>query len=258
MSNEVTKKSEMQLDGFSAGYSEPARTGDDAGGSSGGASFGIKLKFTKEARWVDPDDNDVKGPLLAIDVVNRVHKWPGDGGGPLETITLKPGEDWPDIHALNEACRDEWFEKFGKMVGPWAGEHVVLFVDYPTTMTAYWWPSPTATIGACVAVCTLIKQTKLMRQLKQQQVHPLVEPTHTFMNTAYGGHERPMLKVINWVVLGGSGGGVLPPTNSAPLVDGTSNPVPSASSPVQSGAPLAMQIVTPPTLKEELADEIPF
>src|SRR5262245_41673838 len=119
MSNDVAKKSEAQLDGFSAGYSEPARDSSGAGGSSGGASFGIKIKFTKEARWVDPDDNDVRGPLLALDVLNRVHKWSGDGGGPLETITLKPGEDWPDIHALNESCRDDWFEKFGKVVGPW-------------------------------------------------------------------------------------------------------------------------------------------
>ena len=258
MSNDITKKSEVQLDAFSAGYSEPARTGDAAGGSSGGVGFGIKIKFTKEARWVDPDDNDVTGPLLALDVLNRVQKWPGDGGGPLETITLKPGEDWPDIDALNENCRDEWFEKFGKIVGPWAGEHVVLFVD-PANMTAYWWPSPTATIGACVAVSTLMKQTKLMRQLKQQPVHPLVEPTHTFMKTQFGGHERPMLKIVNWVVLGGSGGGgVLPPANSPPLAGGASNPTPFASNPVQSGAPLAMRIVTPPTVKEELADEIPY
>src|SRR5215472_19373814 len=113
MSSEVTKKTPVDLDGFSGGYSEPARSGE-GGGEGGGSGFpgAIKLKFTNEAEWVDRNGDVVRSALVALDVVNRVQKWDGSGGPPLATITLAPGQAWPDIDALNEDCRSEWYQKF--------------------------------------------------------------------------------------------------------------------------------------------------
>src|SRR5262249_54411298 len=167
--NEVTKKSVVDLDGFACGYSEPARGSDD-GDSGGGSGSGFpgagKIKFDIHTpKWIDQDGNEGH-KAVALDVINPGQKWGPHGGPPVETITLAPGEKWPDIAALNEKykckdeackgvnkpcqgngiCKGEWFEKFGKMTGPWQGEHVVLLVD-PDTMVRYWWPSPTATVG---------------------------------------------------------------------------------------------------------------
>jgi hypothetical protein len=209
--NEVTQRQVVDLDGFSAGYSEPIRSDDNDGGGGGGSGFpgATKIKFDiHTAKWIDGNGKEVH-KAVALDVVNRVQKWGPDGGPPLETITLAPGDKWPDIAVLNESCKDEWFEKFGKMTGPWQGEHVVLLVD-PDTMVRYWWPSPTATIGACICVRTLMEQTLLMRKFQGAPVHALVELTRTFMNTAYGGRERPHMVVLGYGVFGEGGFKLLP------------------------------------------------
>jgi hypothetical protein len=227
MSNEVITKPPADLDGFASGYSEPVAAGSGGGNTPSTGFLGLKLKFGLDARWTDPSGNEVTAALVALDVLNRVHKWAGDGGGPLETITLKPGEAWPDITALNEGCKTEWYEKFGKMVGPWAGEHVVVFVN-PTTMDQFWWPSPTSTIGACIAVRRLIQQTSHMRNFRGETVYPLIKLGHVHMPTQYGGRERPNLEVLRFVTLGG----------------GTSR--------------IEMKTVEPISLKEEVKDALPF
>ena len=224
--NEVTKKAPVDLDGFSSGYSEPAHGGDDdGGGGSSGFPGATKIKFDiHTTKWIDANGNEVHS-AVALDVVNRVQKWGPDRGPPIETIPVE-GKNWPDIFMLNEACKcgdaacsktcqgngtckGEWYEKFGKMVGPWQGEHVVLFVD-PDTMVRYWWPSPTATIGACLCVRALMEQTLLKRKFMGAQVHAQVEFSHTFMNTEYGGRERPHLGIKGFGVFGDGGFKLLP------------------------------------------------
>src|SRR5262245_42644524 len=230
MSNEVITKPRADLDGFASGYSEPVTAGGGDGDSPSRNFLGLKLRFGMDARWTDPNGDEVTAPLVALDVQNRVHKWPGDGGGPLETITLAPGEAWPDITALNESCRGEWYEKFGKMIGPWAGERVIIFAN-ASTMEQYWWPSPTTTIGACIAVRRLIQQTRHMRNFRGETVYPLVKLAHVHMPTQYGGRERPSLEVLHFVTLGG----------------GTAV-----------GSQIEMKIVKPVTLTEETKDTVPF
>jgi hypothetical protein len=240
----------LNLDGFSSGYSDPSSSGDDSGG--GGFGDSLKLKFTNEALWVDPDENEVQAPLITLNVVNRVQKWSGSGGPPLETITLKHGEPWPDIGALNTACpEDEWYTKFGKLVGPWAGEHVVLFADLDT-MASYWWPSPTGNIGACRAIRTLIGQTQRKRALLQQPlIFPVVKLSHTFMPTQYGGRERPDLIVQKWVTFGG-GQSAVPDRNSMQVIEEmTPAATPATTAP-------ALQAVERPSLQEDLDDKIEF
>jgi hypothetical protein len=129
------------------------------------------------------------------------------------------------------------------MTGPWAGEHVVLFVD-PATMERYWWPSSVTTIGSAVCVRNLVSQVKLMRQFKGEHVYPVVALSHTFMNTAYGGRERPHLDVKRYVTFG-PGGAVALPTPEAVSIAG-------------SQARVEMRIVRPLSTKEVTGDEIKF
>jgi len=247
--NEVTKTttSALALDGFSAGYSDPF-SADEGGGGSG--FDGLKLKFTNDARWVNPDEEEIRALLVALNVVNRVQKWSGSGGAPLETITLKPGERWPDIGALNNACPDEWYTKFGKFVGPWAGERVVLFADLDT-MAGYWWPSPTGNMGASRCIRNLIGQTKRKRSLLGQLVFPIVELSHTFMQTSYGGRERPHLIVRKWITFGG-GQSALPDRSTIQVVEEL--PTPAA---VETTIPTTQEAERP-SLKDELDDDIGF
>src|SRR5262249_2052264 len=188
MGNEVEKdpKVAQALDGFEGYESGIEGKGVQLQSDRGDER---KLKFLNGV-WLDPNEQEVKIELVVLDVQRKVQKWLTDDG-PAETIVLMPGAKFPDIDAMNAECpQSEWREKFGKMAGPWQGEHVVLFVD-PATMERYWWPSPVTTIGSAVCVRNLVSQVKLMRQFKGQLVYPVVELAHTFMDTAYGGRQRP-------------------------------------------------------------------
>jgi hypothetical protein len=252
MSNEITTSQTHELDGF-GGFTD-AVEGIDAQLQSSVSLLGLKLKYL-DPIWTDPDEQEIKAPLVVHDIQRKVQKWLDDTG-PAETKVLKPGEPWPDIEKMNAECpQSEWREKFGKLQGPWQGEHVVLFFD-PATMVRYWWPSPVTTIGSAVCVRELVAQTKLMRSFKGEHVYPLVDLSHTFMPTNYGGRERPNLVVKNWVRFGEGGSLVLPAPNK-PVLTG------SAAATVESKAaatsnPLGMQRVEKPTAKEVTQDEILF
>ena len=240
MSNEIDKapKAAQALDGFE-GYESGIEGKETQFQSDRGSS--LKLKFLNGV-WLDPNEQEVKAELVVLDVQRKVQKWLSDDG-PAETIVLMPGAKWPDIDAMNAECpQSEWREKFGKMTGPWAGEHVVLFVD-PATMERYWWPSPVTTIGSAVCVRNLVSQVKLMRQFRGELVHPVVEPSHQFMNTAYGGRERPHLEIKRWIIFGGPGSAL--PAPNAPAIE---------AAPSSAG----MQTVEKPTAKEVTGDEIMF
>jgi hypothetical protein len=256
--NEITKTtpSALALDGFAAGYSHPSDT--DNGGSS--MEFdGSKLKFTNDSLWVDRDENEVQAWLVALNVINRVQKWSGSGGAPVETITLKPGEPWPDVGEMNRTCPDEWFSKFGKLTGPWAGEHVVLFADL-NSMAGYWWPSPTTNIGASRCIRDLMGQTRRKRSLLGGQlVFPIVELSHTFMPTAYGGRERPHLIVQKWVTFG-DGKSALPDRSTMEVLEEPPAPTaaPTTAATTAPTATATTKAVERPSLKDELDDELPF
>jgi hypothetical protein len=249
MSNEIDKatKAAQALDGFEgyeSGIEGKTVTVPPDRGSS------LKLKFL-DGVWLDPNEQEIKAELVALDVQRKVQKWLTDDG-PAETIVLAPGAKFPDIDAMNAACpQSEWREKFGKMTGPWSGEHVVLFVDPIVTMQGYWWPSPVTTVGSAVCVRNLVSQVKLMRQFRGALVYPVVELTHTFMNTAFGGRERPHLDVKRWITFGPGGSTALP----APDAPSIARPESALGS---SGAQMEMRTVEKPTAKEVIGDEIKF
>jgi hypothetical protein len=244
MRSEIETAMPHTLDGF-GGFTEAVEGGGQP--VSGVSLLGLKLKYL-DPIWTDPDEQEVKGPLVVHDVLRKVQKWLDDTR-PAETIVLAPGQPWPDIEKLNAECpKDQWREKFNRFQGPWAGEHVVLFFD-DKTMVRYWWPSPITTIGSAIAVRELVAQTKLMRSYRGEHIYPLVELSHTFMSTNYGGRERPNLIVKSWVRFGEGGSLVLPPSNE---------PVLTGSATAAASNPLGMQTVEKPTAKEVTGDEIKY
>ena len=252
MSNEVEKVSSHALDGF-GGYTEVVE-GSEGQSVAGVSLLGLKLKYL-DPIWTDPDEQEIKGPLVVHDVQRKVQKWLDDGR-PAETIVLVPGEKWPDIEKLNKACpQSEWREKFGKSQGPWQGEHVVCFFD-PATMVRYWWPSPLTTVGSAICVRELVAQTKLMRSFKGEHVYPLVELSHTFMPTGYGGRERPNLIVKDWVRFG-EGGNLVAPAPNKPMLTGSTTAT-GESKPTATSNPVGMQSVGKLTAKQVTQDEIMY
>jgi len=147
MNAEIEKALPHALDGF-GGFTEAVE--GDTQPQSGVSLLGLKLKYL-DPIWTDPDEQEMKGPLVVHDIQRKVQKWLDDTR-PVETIVLTPGQSWPSIEKMNAECpKNEWREKFGKLQGPWQGENVVLFFD-DKTMVRYWWPSPITTVGSAVCV----------------------------------------------------------------------------------------------------------
>jgi hypothetical protein len=242
MANELAKRAVVDLDGFN-NYTNEVE-GEEDFGASGRVIQGIKISFL-DPRWLDNDERDITGKLLtAIDVVNVVTKW-GHDNKPLEPPRiLAPGERFPNFTELNAACnQSEWRERFGKVVGPWAGQHVIYFVD--EHLNRYTWPSPITTVGSSICVREFIEQIKLVRKFRGL-VYPVCELGHTDWKTSFGLKQRPyLLNIKDWVILGPS---QLPSSNSNPEI----------APPATGGAPVGAQSVTPPTTEEELDDEVPF
>jgi hypothetical protein len=162
---------------------------------------GAKYKFTNNAEWLD-DAGEVVDPareFLVFEIAKVTQKW--IDGMPAETRILAPDEYFPDTERLNAgAPPKEWREAFGKQVGPWQNSIVVYLFD-PTTMECFTWPTSTA--GGFRAVDDLQARVKRARRLQGDNVFPVVTLADTHMNTQYGGRQRPALKVVRFIAIGG-------------------------------------------------------
>jgi len=121
---------------------------------------------------------------------------------------------------------------------------------------------PTSTTGGRIAIRELRDKLVWMRRLRGPNVYAVITLSDKFMNTRFGGRQRPYFIIKRWVRLGGERGesvGVeaitpptLPPTTQQAL-DKFAKPAAAAAS--QSDLPLTE--VKEPTLAEEMNDEIP-
>lgn len=142
--------------------------------------------------------------------------------------------------------REEWTEgPNGQMRGPWQGQHVVYLLD-PKTMDKY--SFPTGTTGGKIAVRELRDKTMWMRRLRGPNVYAVITLADVFMNTKFGGRQRPSFKIVRWARLGGEGGEggeveALPP--------------PPTPRPTQQPAQMDLPLVAEPSLAEQMDDEIP-
>jgi hypothetical protein len=84
-----------------------------------------------------------------------------------------------------------------------------------------------------------------MRRLRGPNVYPVVTLGDKFMNTKYGGRQRPFFVIKRWVRLGGEGGEV------------EALPAPAPPKTPQQALDEFAKPVAEPSLREELNDEIP-
>jgi len=253
MTNEVMKTNQRNLDGF-AGFEDGIEGGDEQ--VSNRRIEGLQLKFSNDFRWLLPEDEEfpINTELVASDIVRVVQRWGKDKTqGPIEERELAPGERFPDFEKLNAAIpQSEWLEGFdGKPRGPWQGAMFLYLLD-PITLDQFTYIVNLSTIGACIAIRELADKVEWMRKIKNNQnLYAVVQLSDTFMNTRFGGRQRPHFLIKRWVAFGAGSDKALPPADAPQLGEALDS---AEQTPQQTG----MQTVTPPTAKEATGDEIPF
>jgi hypothetical protein len=230
MQNTLTKKAAAEVDGFT-GYEDATEGTEERGGQ--GVIKGQRIKFTNEAAWETDNEEEIDAnrEFIAVDIARIVQRW--HDKKPVETIILAPHEKYPDLEKLNaKVPREEWGEgPDGKPRGPWQAQHIVYLMD-PTTMDRFSYA--TGTVGGSIATSDLAGKVKWMRKFRGENVYPVVRLTDQFMNTKFGGRQRPHLEVQRWVNFGGDG------------------------RPLTITGPANSKAVEPPSAKEVTGDEIPY
>jgi hypothetical protein len=250
MSDEVVKAPMRELDGFDT-Y-EDAVEGEDDQQLASQVIKGTMLKFTNEAKWVTREGVEISPELelVPVNVGRVVQKWIDQV--PVETITLDPGQKFPDIEQLNaETPKSEWAEgPDGKPRGPWQAQHIVYLLN-PATMDRYCFP--TGTVGGHICVRDLVDRIQWMRKFRGANVYPIVTLSSTFMKTRFGGRQRPHFEIKQrWI--GFPGSKTLAPASPAPLAP----PNTATETVPPEKEPTGAHTVEPPSLGEEMGDSIPF
>ena len=182
--------------------------------------MGSKVRFSNDFEWLsgagDGSPIDPDRVFVVIKIEKILQKWSVDGH-PIETQRFLAGAKLPDLDDLNAACpKDEWREKFGKVVGPWAWQYVVYFIDQ-TTYEVFTYPTNTA--GGGIAVRDLRKSTDIARRLRGDNLFPRIRLRDTFMKTGTGGRQRPVLEVVDYISIGGLNPSGAPASN--PITNGS-------------------------------------
>ncbi|WP_271523275.1 hypothetical protein [Bradyrhizobium sp. CCBAU 53380] len=189
---------------------------------------GSKWSFTQDCKWVDDSDQAIPADteVTVVGIERVIQKWVDDV--PVETRFIPHGELIPNIEKLNAACpKEEWGEDVnGKPRGPWQFQYVLYAVDTDMGKITF----PTGTVGGKICISELRDKVVNMRKFRGEHVYPVVSPSTAWMNTKFGGRNRPDFKVKRWISFGCGDGVAL----AAP-------------------APVAAV-----TAAEELNDEVPF
>src|SRR6516162_6198389 len=247
--SDIVKKDPTSIDNF-AGWEDGVEGDDRPEGA--GIIQGTLIKFTNEGKWVTRDGEELPTDLelVAANVNRVVQKW--SDGQPVETIILQPHQKFPDVEEMNEKVpKKEWVEgPDGQPRGPWQAQHILYLLD-PKTMDKFTFP--TGTVGGRIGIRELVDKTTWMRRLRGPNVYAVVLLSDTFMNTKWGGRQRPHFKIVRWVSLGSEGGQVeaLPPPTSKERQPDLFANEPAQQS--QSDLPL----IKDPSLAEEMDDKIP-
>jgi hypothetical protein len=246
----MAPKGPPTVDGFDGFTDEVEGAREDGQSAPGNVVKGSLIRFTNEAAYELRDGYEMpKVELIVVDVLRVLQKWK-DRSPVGKPRILQPGEKIPDIEALNNVCpKSEWGTDFnGKPKGPWQFQHVVYLLD-PATMDRYTFP--TSTVGGAIAVRDIVEKTKWMRKFRGAQVYPLVELADIFMNTKFGGRQRPHFVVKRWVQLGDDKPALAAPQpNATPAIEITAEPFKDAA------LPGMMKTVNEPSRAEQMGDEV--
>jgi hypothetical protein len=181
-----------------------------------------------DGTWKDSDGNSIPpdSRWVAWATNECLQKW--HNKMPVQTIMKQPGSALPDVDELNaEIPQKEWETIDGKPRPPW-GRQVVVYLLNAETGAELTFIS--GTVGAAIAVERLRRQTGNMRMLRGARVVPVITLGNKLMRTNFGSRLRPEFVIQEWREFG----------------------APSPALTAEAGKKIA-----PPTLAEELNDEIP-
>ena len=153
--------------------------------------------------------------------------------GPPDVIAAKPGEELPDIDQLNEAIpRASWsFDLNGKPRPPWAKWFTTVLLDpVDARLLSY----GNSTIGTRIGFHELRERIQIMCALKGVEVLAVVQLADALMKTQFGDRRRPRFAITGWRQFR---------NGQMRLVDQSAN---------------ALEVVEPPSLAEEVRDEITY
>ena len=214
-------------------------------GAFGGARL---LKYvtdhfvTREGEVIEPTRE-----MVCLGLKKVVQKFVGQKL--IDTIVVPNDEKMPDVNAMNEAApREEWGTDLnGNAVGPYTRVLVLKLLD---AITMERFAFVTTSVGGSIAVGDLSDKCKIMRRFKGPNAVPVVSCSVTNFKTKFGTRKRPDLRVLRWITLSDAGGGGLPKPEQPKTIAAPSSTI---GKPVTFGAP-----VEPPTINQEMEDEIPF
>jgi len=277
--NETAKRNEVESDGLD--NFSPEQIGRKPG-AFGGARL---LKFvdghfvTREGEEIGPDKE-----LVVLGLNKVVQKFVGRKL--LDTIIVPDGENVPNLKEMNDAApREEWgVDLNNNPVGPYT---LVLVLKLINGLTLDRFAFITNSVGGSIAIGDLSDKTRIMRRFRGPNVSPVVSLNVTTFRTNFGPKKRPDFRIVRWIRLSPD---VLPgperptaaptpaigrPEPATPTIASVDQPaaapaaataaVPTAAA--QSGSALAAGVregvtlgtpVDSPTLKEEMADDLPF
>jgi len=236
--SEIVRAEPHEVDGF-AGYTD-AVVGQGRTRPQGAPI----LKFNNDSTWTIYDEPvPADREFVIVDITRAAVRWPADldGGGPVEVITLRANEPFPDIEQMNaNTAKSEWrMDPSGNLRGPWQAQHTAHLLDPKSMDRANY---PTSTIGGAICMREVVSKTQWMRKLRgQETIFPVITLADTFMPTRFGGRQRPHFNIVRFVTFGGPG------TPAATIED-----------PVEAMKLLKPQTVAPPRAKEATGDSIPF
>jgi hypothetical protein len=186
---------------------------------------GTLLKFA-DWRWSKGKDGDEveKGTqFVAIGITAAWVKWVD--GKPAQHIKREPGRVLPDREELGDLDASLWQPgPDGKPRDPWQNTRYVYLLD-PISMEVLTFS--TSSFGGRAAAINLADQIKRMRGLGCASALPVVELGADKMPTKFGMKSKPLFKIVKWYGGGNENGG-------------------------------GPKEIAPPSLKEEMNDDIPF
>jgi hypothetical protein len=261
MTNNLAVEAPRSLDEF-AGWSDEVESHDEQ--TLERAIIGELMKFTNEGQWILRDHTPLTKVLIAVNVRRTLTKW-GKNKRPVPpVIFLQAGEKIPDVGKLNdETPKSEWVEDYnGKLKGPWQAQHIVYLID-PISIDQY--SFPTSTVGGGIAVRELVDRINWMRRFRGNAVYPVVQLSTRHMKTTHGGgRPRPHFEIEAWKRFDPGSDGTIPTDDPRQLppqqpIEQVPMAAPDAAKKMEAVLhAIGAQTVEPPSLKEEMQDEILF
>jgi hypothetical protein len=173
--------------------------------------------------------------LLALATTMVLQRWRDEI--PAETIRPKPGETYTTLVDLRDDLNSKtdkstWETGIdGQPRPPWVLSFLVYMLN-PTTAEKFTYVN--STIGARIAITDLKDKVSSMRAIRGEHVIAEVELASKLMTTRFGQKIRPHFNVTDWKTFN------------------------TAAKPAQLGPPRGIQSVEPPTLGEEMDDQVKF